>query len=133
MEHVCVWCNKRSETLMETKLKLKKGYQTVYVCDKEHEKNSQKFIDDVIKYGMVFFICTMIFLVIGVLALLYNDALGTLILFAGIGVTFFVFPFTRKHTAILIGIKNSIIVARVFGVIMVIIGIILGFAIWYFG
>ena len=133
MENRCVWCNKSSENLIETELRLKSGSKTVYVCNNDCKNNTQKFIDFAINYGSYMLVGTIISLVIGLLVLLYNEALGFLIVFAGNGLNFIIFPFTRKHTAKIFGIKNSIIAARITGVIMIICGIITAVAIWYFG
>lgn len=127
----CIWTNKKSEDLKELEIKNlnTKKIETVYILP-EFEQKFLEFHKFAEKYANKFLIAIMsltfslVFIVVLPKSIIpYFLSLGLFLM----GILCYFFPFVTPETVKMLGIKKSIIIAKILGVIIALIGIFISF------
>ena len=125
----CVWCHKTGGTIESLRVRVPNvplfsdaEREIDVLVQTEHRDEARRYYDRVYKNNRVF----LLSMVLGVVALIIFAALGwepgSAAVIVYFGIIFIVFPFTTGTTVELMGIRNSVWLARVTGVVFVVAG-----------
>jgi hypothetical protein len=128
MADKCVWCADKEATLKDVEIPWQKTTETVKLCGDHCEQNTREFYHYAETHLVHFLVGLFGLPVIGLVVTLLmmkidNGGVGMFIIFAGMGAVIIKYPFVTPQTIQLFGIKNSIKLVKVMGVLMILGGI----------
>jgi len=127
--HLCHWCHRieeENENFSIIDLSDEEKEKKFYYCSQEHEQRITKFYNYLEKVRSVFYVFVLLIpLVLLVLLVIFYNWLFIYILFISLGIGIIIHPMLGESTIKGIGLKNSLILGIVFGVIFVVIGVTL--------
>jgi hypothetical protein len=133
MMRKCEWCHKDNDELKEisilsTNLSAANRREISYFVCPEHERKLRRFYDRVRRYNFLFLGLIAIFLFGLIAPTIYFDNHWSVILpllsFASLGLLSILFPFCTPETIAMIGVAKSIMIVRIFGVVIFALGAI---------
>ena len=103
-----------------------KMVEKAHFCSQNHLEETRKFLKYAETHVWHFISGLIILPVVGMLiTFMILENVGLFIIFGGFGLVIIIFPFATPQTNNLLGIKNSILLVRIIGVILVVAGIFL--------
>ncbi|MFH0948031.1 MAG: hypothetical protein V1833_03435 [Elusimicrobiota bacterium] len=131
----CVWCYKKNEGLKQIEVIVPNRFgmrahkEIFYVCSSEHERYFKKVADYAKRFGF-FFLVIIGLSTVSVIAVsslvceeIVNYVVGSDI--SLIGILIIIFPFATPETVAILGVKKSIILMRVVGIVLLILGLLI--------
>jgi len=131
MRHRCIWSHRQGDDLIGVRLPRTNafgwvvGEQRVFVAQ-VHEDEARKFAVRVARYGRLF-LALMLLGVVGLIGFSttgWTHAAGACLV--GMGVTAQYLPFATPQTVAMFGIATSIVLARVAGCLLILLGVAIG-------
>jgi hypothetical protein len=127
MRHRCIWSNRQGDDLVGIRLPKTDalgrvvGERTAFV-QQIHEQRARAFVEKAVRHGRLF----LALILLGVMGLLGFGAAGWTVLagasIVGMGITVLFLPFVTPQTMEMFGIRTSIVLARVAGLLLVAMG-----------
>lgn len=120
----CMYCHQEMENLYPAAVG--KDKTQITCCSEECVHKSEKFFsffDHTKAYFIIMMIIAMVMLFAGVIVIILNKVIGSLLLsisFGLIGLDIVIFPFATPETFRLLGIKRTTILTRVIGAVVVV-------------
>lgn len=127
----CYWCNKsqlNSEPFFEEEIFRKKQETPArfIICSKNHEQKVRRFYTYIDNWYFLYVIFTFIVpLILIILAVVFYSMIYAFPIFSSLGISLLLVPLIGDKTITRLGLKNAIILGRILGVMLVLIGIIL--------
>ncbi|MGG7076608.1 hypothetical protein [Clostridium sardiniense] len=118
----CIYCGNKCT---EASRKVSIDNNTFYTCCDECEKRFNKYYNDMNKNKNKFLLLLIISCIISIFGCFLSGAWGLVLPFISFGLTITIYPYTTFGFIELAGIRKSINIARTFGVILIIIGILI--------
>jgi hypothetical protein len=114
----CIWCGKNGDGYKELTLKSENlGESKMLICSDECEEKTSSYYQKVSK-KLKFFVSGILLSVFIGIPLTFMPQIGLSILCGGSAITIILFPFTTPQTNAFWGIKKSILLTRIIGLIM---------------
>ncbi|MEA2071293.1 MAG: hypothetical protein U9O98_08385 [Asgard group archaeon] len=126
----CFWCHKPIEIENEDqKIKIiPPGFEKdkVIVCSKEHQKRTEKFYSfGKIGLGIFWAFCFILPMILILLSFIFRSPTFLSFAFLSVGIGLLIYPSLGMNTIKGLGLRRSLILGRIFGSILIGIGIIL--------
>ncbi len=118
----CIYCGNKCA---ESSEKVTLGDSTFGTCCAECTKKLDNYKSNKKKNKDRFLILLIISCIISIACCFLNDILALVIPFISFGITIMIYPYTTLGFIELVGIKKSMNIARIFGLILIIIGILI--------
>ena len=127
----CYWCNKsqsNSEPFIEEEI-IRKNQEIpskFTVCSKNHDKKVKRFYTYIDNWYFLYVIFTFVIpLVLIVLAVVFTSMIFAFPIFSSLGISLLFIPLIGDKMITRLGLKNTIILGRLLGVMLILIGVIL--------
>ena len=118
----CIYCGKRCT---ETSRKVSIDNITLCTCCDECEKRFNKYYNDIKKNKNKFLLLIIISCIISIFSCFLNGVWGLVLPFISFGLTIISYPYTTFGFIELVGARKSITITRIFGLMLIIIGILI--------
>jgi hypothetical protein len=131
VENRCLWCNQHSseEIQLSRSEYLQRGKETpseFWVCSTKHEKRITNYYNFVERFYIVYvFFVFLTPLVLAVLSFFYWSAIFAFGIFPSIGLALLIVPLLGNQITYGLGVKRTIIISRILGGILILIGLTL--------
>ncbi len=124
VEKRCIWSHKRDPGTRPIALKLGERYleETYWVCP-AHEAEFRRFYNQAARHGNLFLGLIGLIVIAGFGLVLFESAIGLALLLLSIGVVMLALPFATPQTVQMLGVRTSVWLVRVGGVVMLGLGI----------
>ena len=102
--------------------------EKAYFCSQNHLEETRRFLEYAEAHVWHFILGLILLPVVGmIITFMILENVGLFVIFGGFGLVIIIFPFATPQTNSLLGIKNSIILVRIIGAVLVVAGIFLLF------
>lgn len=118
----CMWCNK----LCESEITVQDGEETYACCSEECKQKSEKFLLFAKRFTSLF-LGLIVVIIVALLALSVTVPRLISIPMAAMGCVILLLPFCTPQTVHALGLKKSILIGRILGVIVIALGIFMYF------
>ncbi len=129
IEPLCYWCHNledENEQFLQVEISKDKQKKKYYYCSKEHEQKIIRFY----KYSNNFRLIYYLFIILVPISLLVSLAISgnllfVFLIFISLGFGVIILPHLGEKTVNGLGLKKSLVLGRVLGLVLVVIGITL--------
>ena len=118
----CIWCNKPCES----EVTVRDGEETHACCSEECKQEAEKFLRFAKRFSPLF-LGLIIVIIVALLALSVTAPRLISIPMAAMGCVILFLPFCTPQTVQALGLKKSILVGRILGIIVIALGIFMYF------
>jgi hypothetical protein len=119
-EKRCVWSHRHDPGTRPITLRPGERYaeETVWVCP-AHEEQFRRFYAYAARYGSTFIALIGLIVLAGFGLVLFESSVGLGLLLMGIGAVMLVFPFATPQTVQMLGVRTSVWLVRLGGLLMI--------------
>lgn len=129
LEHLCHWCHlleEENEQFFQVEVSEHNQKKTYYCCSKEHEEKIIRFYNYSKNFRFVYYMFIILFPVVLVALLaVFTNWVFIYLVFISLGIGIIILPRLGEKTTSGLGLKNSLVLGRVLGLVLLIIGITL--------
>ncbi|MHA1155882.1 MAG: hypothetical protein ACTSQK_07205 [Candidatus Heimdallarchaeota archaeon] len=129
LEPLCHWCHQLGEENEQfLQVELVEGDQTkaYYYCSKEHELKIIRFYNYSKNFRIVYYLFILLFpIILLTLLAIFHNWLFIYVVFISLGLGIIILPLLGEKTVNGLGLKNSLILGRVLGLVILLIGVTL--------
>ncbi|MFW9922769.1 MAG: hypothetical protein ACFFDW_05705 [Candidatus Thorarchaeota archaeon] len=122
----CYWCNiteDDSSSLKRAEIQLGEQINYFYTCSKEHENRVVKFYNYSSKTKLLYYFFILIApIILLVLTAIFWNFVFVYPIFGSIGIGLIILPLFSNRTIEGLGLRNTLIIGRILGVVLVVIG-----------
>lgn len=126
---LCHWCHQledEDEQFLQVEFSENDQKKTYYYCSKEHEQKIIRFYKYSNNFRLIYYLFIILFpVVLLVLLAIFANLLFIFLIFISLGIGIIILPLLGEKTVNGLGLKNSLTLGRVLGLVLVVIGITL--------
>ncbi len=129
LEPLCHWCHQlEDENEQFSQVEITKEDQTraYYYCSKEHEQKIIRFYNYSKILRVIYFLFIILFpVILSICLAIFGNLLFVFLVFVSLGIGIIIFPYLGEKTVKGLGLKNTLTLGRVLGLVLVLIGVTL--------